>query len=171
MLYANRARQQYVEEYGKLLLDCITGDQTLFVSTGEIREMWRAIDPVIATWQAGKVPLASNPPDTLAARGAAQVIEQSTDRISRLHPPLGMIGLGKMGGNLVRQLLVKGWPVVGYNRSPLATKLLASEGMVPAMSLTELVAKLPKPRTVWLMVPSYVTPHAGQTNRAPIDDV
>ncbi|TSC90119.1 MAG: glucose-6-phosphate 1-dehydrogenase [Microgenomates group bacterium Gr01-1014_5] len=43
--------------YEKLLLDCLTGDQTLFVSTEEVRAMWRFIDPIIRAWQEDKVPL------------------------------------------------------------------------------------------------------------------
>ncbi len=46
--------KQYVEEYEKLLLDCLVGDQVLFVSTSEIHAMWRFIDPIVAAWQTGK---------------------------------------------------------------------------------------------------------------------
>lgn len=54
-----RRKSQYVEEYEKLLLDCIAGDQTLFVSTDEVRATWRFIDPIIAAWKTGACPLAS----------------------------------------------------------------------------------------------------------------
>ena len=50
-------KSQYVEEYKKLLLDCITGDQTLFVSTEEVKAMWRFIDPVSDAWREGASPL------------------------------------------------------------------------------------------------------------------
>jgi glucose-6-phosphate 1-dehydrogenase len=60
-------RTQYVEEYEKLLLDCITGDQTLFVSTDEIRAMWRFIDPIIYAWRRGVVPLKFYKPGTQIA--------------------------------------------------------------------------------------------------------
>ena len=49
---------QYVAEYEKLLLDCVAGDQTLFVSTEEVRAMWRFIDPISAAWKKNLVSLA-----------------------------------------------------------------------------------------------------------------
>jgi len=55
---------QYTEEYEKLLLDCIRGDQTLFISTEEIRLMWRFIDPIVAAWKKNAVPLKMYKPDT-----------------------------------------------------------------------------------------------------------
>ncbi|MCR4325468.1 MAG: glucose-6-phosphate dehydrogenase [Patescibacteria group bacterium] len=54
----------YVEEYAKLLLDCVRGDQTLFISTPEIRAMWRYVDPIIDAWECGDVPLVKYTPDT-----------------------------------------------------------------------------------------------------------
>ncbi len=68
---------------------------------------------------------------------------------------LGMIGLGKMGANMVRRLIRGGHEVVGYNRSPETTQTLSAEtGMTPAYSLAEVVANLERPRTVWVMVPA-----------------
>lgn len=55
---------QYTEEYEKLLLDCIRGDQTLFVSTPEVRAMWKFIDPIVSAWQANATPLLTYEPDT-----------------------------------------------------------------------------------------------------------
>jgi glucose-6-phosphate 1-dehydrogenase len=52
------------EDYEKLLWDCITDDQTLFVSSGEIKAMWKFVDPIIAGWQKGLVPLARYKPDS-----------------------------------------------------------------------------------------------------------
>ncbi|PIR83638.1 glucose-6-phosphate dehydrogenase [Candidatus Kaiserbacteria bacterium CG10_big_fil_rev_8_21_14_0_10_51_14] len=54
----------YVEEYAKLLSDCIASDRTLFISTDEIRAMWRFTDPIIAAWQRGASPLMMYEPDT-----------------------------------------------------------------------------------------------------------
>lgn len=51
------AEHAQAEAYEKLLLDCIRGDQLLFVSTDEVSAMWRFIDPIIQAWQAGNVPL------------------------------------------------------------------------------------------------------------------
>ena len=67
---------------------------------------------------------------------------------------LGMIGLGRMGANMVRRLLKKGHECVVFNRSPGPVMQLAKENAVGAVSLRDLVDKLEKPRSVWLMVPA-----------------
>ncbi len=68
---------------------------------------------------------------------------------------LAIIGLGKMGGNMARRLRKFGHEVVGYNRSEGVTRQLAAEaGLEPAFSLEEAVAKLPRPKIVWVMVPA-----------------
>jgi 6-phosphogluconate dehydrogenase len=67
---------------------------------------------------------------------------------------LGMIGLGRMGANMVRRLLKNGHTCVVYDRSAAAVDGLAGEGAVGAASLEEFVAKLVPPRAVWLMVPA-----------------
>jgi 6-phosphogluconate dehydrogenase len=72
---------------------------------------------------------------------------------------LGMIGLGRMGANLVRRLERAGHQCVVYDRNQPAVEQLAGEGAAGAASLEELVAKLSAPRAVWVMVPAGV---AGQ---------
>jgi 6-phosphogluconate dehydrogenase len=67
---------------------------------------------------------------------------------------LGMIGLGRMGANLVRRLMRDGHSCVVYDRSADAVKSLAGEGAAGAASLEDFVAKLEKPRAVWIMVPA-----------------
>jgi 6-phosphogluconate dehydrogenase len=67
---------------------------------------------------------------------------------------LGMIGLGRMGANMVRRLLKGGHQCVVFNRSPKAVKELAAEKAIGASSLADLVKKLEKPRAIWLMVPA-----------------
>jgi 6-phosphogluconate dehydrogenase len=69
---------------------------------------------------------------------------------------IGFVGLGKMGGNMVRRILRDSdHEVVGFNIEREVTDALAQEtGMVPTGALEELVQKLEKPRTVWLMIPS-----------------
>jgi 6-phosphogluconate dehydrogenase len=67
---------------------------------------------------------------------------------------LGMIGLGRMGSNMVRRLLRGGHRCVVHDRSPASIEALAAEGAVPALTLDELVAGLEPPRAVWLMVPA-----------------
>jgi 6-phosphogluconate dehydrogenase len=69
---------------------------------------------------------------------------------------LGMIGLGRMGSNMVRRLLHAGHDCVVFDRSPEAVAALAKEGALGAASLDDLVAKLPEPRAIWLMVPAAV---------------
>jgi 6-phosphogluconate dehydrogenase len=67
---------------------------------------------------------------------------------------IGMVGLGKMGGNMVRRALEAGHDCVVFDRSRAAVDALVTERAVWASSLTDLVAKLSKPRVVWLMVPA-----------------
>jgi 6-phosphogluconate dehydrogenase len=69
---------------------------------------------------------------------------------------LGMIGLGRMGANMVRRLIRDGHKCVVFDRSPQAVKDLARDKAVGAASLADLVKKLAKPRAVWLMVPAAV---------------
>jgi 6-phosphogluconate dehydrogenase len=69
---------------------------------------------------------------------------------------LGMVGLGRMGANMVRRLIKGGHECVVYDRAPQAVKDLARENAVGANSLSEFVQKLAKPRAVWLMVPAGV---------------
>ena len=66
-----------------------------------------------------------------------------------------MIGLGKMGGNMVRRLSHAGFEVVGYDTTPEVRKSLADEvGMYPAHTITAAIKKLDDPKVVWVMVPS-----------------
>jgi 6-phosphogluconate dehydrogenase len=70
---------------------------------------------------------------------------------------LGMIGLGRMGASLVRRLTKDGHGCVVYDMNPAVVKELAVGHVQGAASIAELVAKLAKPRTVWVMVPAAVT--------------
>src|SRR5215469_2983474 len=69
---------------------------------------------------------------------------------------LGMVGLGRMGANMVRRLLKAGHDCVVFDMSPAAVSELTREHAVGATSLSDLVKKLEKPRAVWLMVPAAV---------------
>src|SRR5260221_8212575 len=69
---------------------------------------------------------------------------------------LGMIGLGRMGANMVRRLQKNGHNCVVYDRSADSVKQLSSEGSIGSSSLDDFVKKLSKPRAVWLMVPAAV---------------
>src|SRR6266704_5155532 len=70
---------------------------------------------------------------------------------------LGMIGLGRMGANIVRRLMRDGHHCVVYNKTPARVQQLEGEGATGAASLADFVAKLEKPRTAWLMLPAAVT--------------
>src|SRR5436309_1616159 len=76
---------------------------------------------------------------------------------------LGMIGLGRMGGNIVRRLMKHGHTTVVYDKDPKAVAALAADGSVGAGALEDFVGKLTKPRTVWVMLP------AGKITEATID--
>lgn len=80
-------------------------------------------------------------------------------------PEMAIIGLGRMGGGMIRRLIRSGHTIVGYNRSPDKTREVALEGATPAYSLADLVDLLPKPRAVWLMLP------AGAATQAQIDEL
>lgn len=67
---------------------------------------------------------------------------------------IGMIGLGRMGANMVRRLLRAGHQCVVYDRNAEAVATLAGEGATGSESLDDFIAKLDRPRAVWLMIPA-----------------
>jgi len=69
---------------------------------------------------------------------------------------IGMIGLGRMGANMVRRLQKAGHDCVVYDRSSETVQALAKEGMTPAASVQDMISKLSVPRAVWLMLPAAV---------------
>ena len=69
---------------------------------------------------------------------------------------IGMVGLGRMGANMVRRLLKGGHECVVFNRSPKPVEEIAKDGAVASSSLGDLVSKLKTPRAVWLMVPAAI---------------
>ena len=73
---------------------------------------------------------------------------------------LGMIGLGRMGANMVRRLIGGGHECVVFDMSPKPVAELAKEKAIGASSLADFVQKLAKPRAVWLMVPAAVVDQA-----------
>jgi 6-phosphogluconate dehydrogenase len=81
---------------------------------------------------------------------------------------LGMIGLGRMGANMAQRLLRGGHQLVGFDPKADTRKELESKGAESADSLAALVAKLPAPRTLWLMVPAGEITDATLTNLLPL---
>ena len=67
---------------------------------------------------------------------------------------LGMIGLGRMGANMVRRLMRGGHECLVYDRNPESVAAMEAEGAVGAASLEDLAAKLTLPRAAWIMVPA-----------------
>ena len=73
---------------------------------------------------------------------------------------LGMIGLGRMGANLVRRLMRDGHHCVAYDRNPDVVKSLEAEEANGANSYEEFVRKLDRPRNIWIMIPAGVVQSA-----------
>lgn len=151
-LRKGRQKMQFVEEYEKLLLDCIGGNQLLFVSTDEVKAMWRFIDPIIDGWKRNLVPLHSYTSQTW---GITKVEPEVTEkRRNVLTKEIGVIGLGKMGAGIASQLSEKGWHVFAYNRTHDVAEQMASPNLTPVTSYEEMVNKLTGPRIIWIMVPA-----------------
>ena len=70
---------------------------------------------------------------------------------------LGMIGLGRMGANMVRRLMKQGHQCVVFDTNPESVKQLVDEGATGATSVADFAAKLSKPRNAWIMVPAAIT--------------
>ncbi|GIT59599.1 MAG: hypothetical protein Ct9H300mP19_15470 [Dehalococcoidia bacterium] len=67
---------------------------------------------------------------------------------------LGMIGLGRMGGNMAERLISGGHQIVAYDSDDSAVAALAKKGASAAQSLSDVISQLDAPRTVWVMVPA-----------------
>jgi 6-phosphogluconate dehydrogenase len=78
---------------------------------------------------------------------------------------LGMIGLGRMGGNIVRRLMRQGHSTVVYDKDAKAVAGLAADGATGSATLEEFIAKLERPRTAWVMLP------AGHITETTIDTI
>jgi 6-phosphogluconate dehydrogenase len=142
----------------------------LFVTTAEVKAMWRFADPIVEAWEKNAVPLHSYQPNTdTILKDSVRIGEPSSPRKS-LKREIGIVGLGKMGGNLARRLVEKGWNVVGWNRTATVTQSLEKEGLQGAYSLKELVEKLTPPRIIWIELPAFVTTSAGKPAGSPVDE-
>jgi len=67
---------------------------------------------------------------------------------------IGMVGLGRMGGNMARRLMRKGHECVVYDHAAAAVGTLATDGGIAAADLKDLIGKLPAPRAIWIMLPA-----------------
>lgn len=67
---------------------------------------------------------------------------------------IGVLGLGRMGGNIVRRLARHGHPCVVFDQNPSAVKALAEKGITGGADLADLVRRLGVPRVVWVMLPA-----------------
>lgn len=156
LLYKEKVHIQYVEEYAKLLVDCMNGERMWFCSKDEIDSMWNFVDPILDAWNENIVPLHSyekNKTD-MSAETAGMAKRYSDSR--NMGITVGVIGLGRMGGNLARKLKENNWDVVGYNRSEDVTKKLETEsGVRGAYTLEEFMGKLnQEQRIVFLSLPA-----------------
>ncbi|HMN96033.1 MAG TPA: decarboxylating 6-phosphogluconate dehydrogenase [Phycisphaerales bacterium] len=99
----------------------------------------------------------------------------TTPEVARTASPmtLGMIGLGRMGANMVLRLMRAGHRCVAYDVAPDSVKAVASEGALGTASIAEFVKALPRPRIVWLMVPAAVVDRsiAGLLDHLERDDI
>src|SRR6187397_2980171 len=73
------------------------------------------------------------------------------------HMQIGMMGLGRMGANMVRRLLKDGHECVVYDINPASVSALVEAGAIGAASMEEFIGKLTKPRSAWLMLPAAIT--------------
>ena len=150
-LYEKEDKTEYAEEYSKLFYEAMAGYQENFVSNKEVEYLWRFTDPVVGAWEENLVPLEIYKPGaTPKAKFPVNPINEATF----LNKKIGVIGLGKMGGNLSLRLIENGWNVLGYNMAPEATKNLEKEGLEGVYSIEEMFKNDSAPRIFWLMVPA-----------------
>lgn len=161
-LYEKETKVQYVEEYSKALLSVVDGDRTKFISSKEVECSWNFIDPILKAWSNDLVSLGKYKQNTSP--------DFRDDKSDIAQKEIGIIGLGKMGTNISRRLLGKGWNVIGYNRSSEATDKLKANGLIPAYSLEEFVKKIKSPRLIWNMTPHTVTGEILKNLEGILDD-
>lgn len=150
--YHDGNHRRYLEEYAKLITDVIAGDQTLFVSSPETMAGWRFIDPIITAWRNKVAPLVPYAQNDIIFKKSNAVETPTHDK--KACGKIGVLGLGKMGGNLARRMSERGWQVVGWNRTAEVTKEFSKlPNFSAAYSLKELVRATKSPRTLILMLP------------------
>jgi len=147
---------QYIEEYKKLLLDAIHGDQTSFISTKEVFAMWEFIDPIREFWEKDLVRLEPYEKGKNNIRDLSKLyLEKNFSEKDDFKKEIVMVGLGKMGANLARNLVDHNYVVYGYNRNFEVAKDMEKEGVL-ALENFEDIKKISLPKVVWIMLPNDV---------------
>ncbi len=171
LLRASGQKTQYVEEYEKLLLDCIVGDQTLFTSTDEVKHMWKYIDPIVQAWQKNKVPLKTYLPNSskISEELSLEKILAKPNRV--LKKEIGFVGLGKMGIGMVLKLKGLGWKVTAFDSNLEKRREVETQGVQTVEFLSDLEKILSASRIIWIMVPAFAKATAGKPAVSPVDEV
>ncbi len=147
--------REVAQDYEKLLVDCIEGNQMLFISTAEIAAEWEFVGPIIAAWEKNMVPLEEYAPGTDdSIKKADARLDAKATVTKSIKREIGVVGLGKMGTGIAKHLLDTNWKVVGYNRTASVASALKAERFDPVKNIPELVEKLAHPRVLWVMVPA-----------------
>ena len=174
-----------LDPYERLLSDAMAGDSHLFTREDAVEETWRVMQPLLddpppvheyeqGSWGPKEADdlvrgvcdwhkpwLAGDPKSGQGAgTGQGRALMAATQTRQ-----LGMVGLGRMGANIVRRLMRDGHPCVVYDRNPGTVQKLAGEGATGASSLDDFVGELTKPRAAWVMVP------AGEITQQIIDQL
>ena len=152
-LHKHAEKVQYVEEYAELIFNCLTGNQTIFVSEREVMAQWEFTDFIVSSWENNLVPLKHYSPGTEEIiKASAYIGEVSSTK--KMAKEIAIIGLGKMGSNMALRMIDQGWAVTGFNRSLEIIKRLAEKGLVPAYSLKELAKNLSGRKIIFLILPA-----------------
>lgn len=151
-LYEKEEKAPYVEEYAKLFYEAMAGDQTDFASKEEVEALWKFADPVVEAWEKNLVPLSAYKQRETPKVDFAE--KEEIKIIPLMKKEIAIVGLGKMGANIARRLMERGWRVAGYDQNKALTKNLEKEGLGIAHSSDELLGKFSLPRLIWLMLPA-----------------
>jgi len=143
---------QYVAEYMHIFEDAIEGDRSWFVSKEEVLNAWEVIDPIVDAW--------SNRSDLIyyydkKTNQAVDFSNYLNSQFSDVNKEILLVGLGKMGGNLAKNLKDDDYRVVVHNRSDESVDEFKNLGFEGIYDLEDIVnVKFAKEKAVWLMLPA-----------------
>lgn len=140
--YPPETDARYTAEYTELLLNALKGNLKLFVSKREHIASWQFIDPIVAAWGEDDRELPGYRSDTID-----QLTPSDQEEVAAAGT-VGIVGLGKMGHNIADRLHARQWQVVGHDPEPPEDTLFPTMDTIPTLA-----EYLPRPRTIWLMVP------------------